>query len=299
MKNTIKYIFLTIFISIFIQSCEKTVTGVNLPYEEKLVIMALLEPEIDSVFISIERTLPPLSEYQYELAQIADAEAYIECNGEKTPLIFSPSYQNINFYTAKLKVLPGNQYNLFVKWKNLSANASTIIPQLDGDSIININKYLDSTYIDRYMWENYIYNMIYDIDFFTNHNSIYRIAHYDSTSPINTYYEYTKYFVKANSNIKFKYVISLQNANSTFKEEDNLFQLIEYDYQYLKYYESRDEGDLSDNPFSTSGQNIKGNIQGNGIGYFFSLNRYEIDLKNKKLIESDKKINMGRNDLVK
>ena len=55
--------------------------------------------------------------------------------------------------------------------------------------------------------------------------------------------------------------------------------LTKYDLPYFDYYVTRREGDMNDDVFAISGNNIAWNIKGDGIGLFIGSNKKEIILK--------------------
>ena len=84
MKKYINLIAIAI-ISILSYSCEETVNGVELPYQELLVIRGELRAN-EQFNIAINKTLPPLEEYSRENSIISGVKAYIECDGKQYTL---------------------------------------------------------------------------------------------------------------------------------------------------------------------------------------------------------------------
>lgn len=290
MKTTIKSIIL-IALASFAISCEKTVSGVNLRHDEKLVIQALLEPnqDQDSIFVKIEKTLPPLESYSPGTANIDDAEAYIEVDGKKIRLQYIPTVSDGNFgmlkkqrlntyFTNEVKVTPGKTYNLSVKWKNLSAQASTTVPSIQSDSIYDMRFTYDST---RYS-SGYIMIKIYlKCKYYSNENScVVIITKQKEAGYTGASYSFSDLFVMPGKNESAISAL-IGNKYSSYDDPNRTLSYFmrKYDYQYVLYNNTKSNGNMNSDPFSTSGLNVRGNIKGNGIGYFFSCDTKEIIVK--------------------
>jgi hypothetical protein len=127
-----------------LQSCmPTTVTGVELNYEEKIVIYASLISGEPLKNIQITRTLPPLDTFNVERSRIENAAASISVDGTSYPLRLqarvapTTTVDSINFNIANqaslyeapgLIVQPGKSYSIQVSWNNKQASATTRIP---------------------------------------------------------------------------------------------------------------------------------------------------------------------------
>lgn len=241
--------------AILLISCEKNVTGINLPYEEKLVIQGMLDPDNQIQRIKIERTLPALEIYSPAVANVQNAIAYIECEGKKIDLMPTDK----NFYFAEYQVESGKKYTIHVKWKNLSASAYTNVPDFSNETLYDVVTKLDTV---RDNYGRMIVKRNYKFKYTTDKKSCFKIISRD----IYYGYEIGSPLFTANPNVINSFQFGVENINMLQK----YVSVRKYDPQYIQYYNSAMNGRMSDDPFSTSGNNILGNIKGDGIGYFFS-----------------------------
>jgi hypothetical protein len=72
-SNRFNILLLFSSITCFLNSCEETVSNIELPYEEKLVIRGILTAGDTINNIAVTRTLPPLEEATYENSLVSDA----------------------------------------------------------------------------------------------------------------------------------------------------------------------------------------------------------------------------------
>jgi hypothetical protein len=253
----------------FAISCEEVVQNPNLPYKEELVIKAVLENGKPIEDIMIIRTLPPLEEYSMEKSLIKDAEAYISVDGEKHKLIFD-NYK-LTYYVENLTPQIGKKYSLSVKWKNLSASASTEIP--DTVSIESYSVKMEEVeYYDGYKESYFILSAIFK----PKYNSVYTGYTYHPNDQYKYFNEYAYRYSDTNKvgrivlPVNNQYYWYEQPMDTTdFKEsmKDYYCLLESYDFQFYKFFITRYNGSSNDDFFGTSGVNIQGNIN-NGIGLF-------------------------------
>jgi len=268
---TIRSSFLLILTCLLIlSSCEETVDNPELPYEEQLVITAVLEAGKEVTDIVITRTLPPLEEYDFEKAAVLDAEAVIKSGSEEYQLI---SIGQGSYYAKDLIPEIGEQYKLEVRWKNLRASASTKIPDTISIEAFTIEKEKNE---DDYGWEEWMYIV----------KAVFRPK---STSVYTAYSYNTGYFIKEYTNYAYRTEDTLKNGmislpvyqryfdggiidtNKIRNDLKNYSCSVEsYDKPFYNYFLTRYKGNSDDNIFGTSGINIRGNING-GIGLFIGM----------------------------
>ncbi len=108
----------------FLNGCEQTVSNPQLPYVEKLVIMASLHKNYAEAYIS--KTLPLTQKYSNEAAMVRDARVTLTLpDGSQEVMTINPS----NYYTINTINTPiGGTYILRVEWKGLVATATTTLP---------------------------------------------------------------------------------------------------------------------------------------------------------------------------
>ena len=267
MKKYINIIALTI-ISIFTYSCEETVNGVELPYQELLVIRAELRAN-EQFTVVIRKTLPPLEEFLEESSRITGVTAYIECEGKKYPLI---SDGGSYFSNSELIPKPGKTYKLYAEWKNHKATAETTVP-FNNDSAYNYNiikKITDDEWGDQ----RYEYTITADVRLAGNCVAMINAIGY------NQYYNTPKELcTKLEKDFFGNIVIGKYISWSYDDFQLSSVVITKYDNPYFDYYVTREEGDMNDDVFAIAGNNIAWNIKGDGIGLFIGSNRKEMAAK--------------------
>lgn len=266
MKKYLNIIAIAV-IALFTYSCEETVNGVELPYKELLVIRGELQADT-SFRINITKTLPPLEEYSQAKAQIYEAKAFIECDN----IIYPLKNSNSGYYTnPDLIPRAGKTYKLTVEWKNHIAYATTTIP-INKDTLYNL-KAEKKQYIDKWGWN------IIEYTFFATAELGGNSATSITGSSIHQY-----------NNIAFRYFNRFVNTFSgelnfgTFTTSNEEYfdikylEIKKYDIQYYDYYATMDEGEMEDDVFAVSGNNINWNIKGDGIGLFIGSNSKTINI---------------------
>ena len=267
MKKYINLIAIAI-ISILSYSCEETVNGVELPYQELLVIRGELRAN-EQFNIAINKTLPPLEEYSRENSIISGVKAYIECDGKQYTL----TNKNQDEYTnAELIPTPGKTYKLYAEWKNHKAYATTTIPT-NNDTVYNIK--IQSKYTEN-EWGDQMWKYIVSADAILSGNSVVLIKAIN-----NSQYHYDDSEFAAKIDKDFTGNITIGTYPYWYYGEFGLSSIIltKYDLPYFDYYVTRREGDMNDDVFAISGNNIAWNIKGDGIGLFIGSNKKEIILK--------------------
>jgi|GEM_PF-6185946 len=115
---------IVLLLSVILFSCEETITDVELPYVEQLVVSCVLENGdlVDS--LRLERTLPPLEHYDEDKALVKDAKVQINDGDSTYDLFYSDGY----YRTSNLIAQAGKTYKLNVEWKGKKATATTFVP---------------------------------------------------------------------------------------------------------------------------------------------------------------------------
>src|SRR4030067_3210264 len=110
---------------IFISSCEQPLEEEEFPYEMKLVIRGILEPDklIDDIYIG--RTLPIGVPFNEDFANLTDAVAAVISDEIFYPL---RHIRDGIYTTDSLISRTGKIYSLVVQWQDKSASAETYIP---------------------------------------------------------------------------------------------------------------------------------------------------------------------------
>lgn len=262
----LKNIIVLLVLSVILIACEETVTNVELPYVEQLVVSCVLENGdlVDS--LRLERTLPPLESYDEEKALVKDAKVEIS-DGEN---IFNLYYFDGYYRSNSLIAQAGKTYKLNVEWKGKKVTATTFVPPP-----IEIPKieYEITTITDQWgkLFDLRVYSMIKPVRNVV-FNSGYFVTYHGANS-----YDFFNIYREVDTNSSgyckvnffsgmFYELIDTSNVNNFFK--DYVFVLCSYDAQFYQYFITRFNGQSGDEIFGGNSSNISWNIKGDGIGLF-------------------------------
>lgn len=261
-----KIIILLSIIAILNISCEQTVTNVELPYVEQLVIDCIMDSGdlVDSVIIT--KTLPPLAKWEIEKTIVTDAKVTIS-DGTK---IYELNYQN-NFYNSKdLIAESGKTYYLTVEWKGKKATATTFvpypieIPEIKWD-VREASDFWGQWYeVTPYALVKPTKNVVYNSGYITTYHS--------GGYP-------TYFYIARETDINADGLIKIDFFNGYYTEnadinyikqyfKDYVFVLHSYDKQFYQFFITRYNGQSGDEIFGGNSNNIQWNIKGDGIGLF-------------------------------
>lgn len=259
-------IFIIFFLSVVLFSCEETVTNVELPYVEQLVISCVLENGdlVDS--LRLERTLPPLEYYNEEKALVKDAKVKITDGEQNYELLYEDGYYRSNDLVAQA----GKTYSLSIEWKGKKATAFTFvpypveIPEIEWE----INKKTDTW---SEWFEINIFSMIKPVK-----NVVFNSGYAKYSHEFNSYDFYNiSREIDVNSagfckvsffNGYFGEPMDTNKVKQFFK--DYVYVLCSYDAQFYPYFITRYNGQSGDEIFGGNSNNIQWNIKGDGIGLF-------------------------------
>jgi Domain of unknown function (DUF4249) len=138
--------------ALVLSSCFGTISDpVELPYDEKIVVRALLIVGESLNDIQISRTLPPLDTFSYEKVFIGNAKATLVIDGQtfqlqlqsRTTTATTSPYRSL-YHIPNLRVQAGKTYALRVEWqspsgKSLVAEASTRTPAEPQIDSVRVN----------------------------------------------------------------------------------------------------------------------------------------------------------------
>lgn len=265
-------------IALFISSCETEVTGVNLPYEETIVVYGVLTAGELSDGIYLARTVPPLQTPTTENSKITDAEVVIKHNDKPITLV----YDHTLFYKTTEPIVPqyGDTFQLEIKWKGKTYTSQTYIPQKynseniqftynikkdrfnAGSFMVNLNTRCNGNTDDTYLIGEAYIGRLGDNDTSLYYQNAFKgssIAKPNLVQNVSTIYTedttYTNIINIINSELKYFSVLEL------------------LDIQYYNFFITRYNGDGFSSIFGTSGNNIQGNISNRGLGLFIGRNR--------------------------
>lgn len=246
-----------------LMGCEQTVNNVQLPYEEKLVVQSMIDTQDSCIIVFVGRTIPPVRDTKMTY-WIESAEVFITIDGEKHKMQCNSHNADstlpviLPFYFIKHKPQENETYSLQVKWKNHTATASTTVPSFEGDKIAyrcdTLKQTTEMTHIK--MLVDYSPKSLSYVKFLSIVK--FRDYHYSSNREL--------FILSADKHKDFSNELYVPNEVTNYYYYS---MLAKYDPQYFEYYDSKDNGSLSEDPFSTGGLNRKGNIKG-GLGYFYS-----------------------------
>jgi hypothetical protein len=130
MKKT--NLLLILFASILFLSCEEEVKNPNLLYEPKLVVRAFLFANETPTGITISMTRHPLATTKdLDNSLINNADVTITTNG----INFKCQNNGRYYYCDELYLQEGQTYHLSVKYRGMTATATTFIPPFEVDSV--------------------------------------------------------------------------------------------------------------------------------------------------------------------
>jgi hypothetical protein len=264
-------LFLVLLVVSIFFSCEETVKNPNLEYEPKLVIRAFLFPNETLRGITIMMTKPPLaSSEDIQNSFISNANVTISTQGKS----FKCSYNGSSYYCNDLYLQEGQTYHLSVKYKNMTATATTIIPIVNVDSVyyeIDSNKFVWGTYRAK-MYAKVSSSQPFSCYAIELSNDTYK---YDGT------FTYRDAMVschpKTNNNVLLEVLIDHNFDYLMYDIINWQYTLVVCDEQMYKYYITKSDYDDWD-LFGPSGTNPMWNIKYDGIGLFIGCNKKEITI---------------------
>lgn len=269
------------FIALFsILTCCCAPSAPQLPFEEKIVVRALLEAGQNLSDVQISRTIPPLDEFSYEKIFLGDAVATISVDGTTYPMELQPRtsafpYRSL-YRVPNLRVEAGKLYALEVRWKNLIARAQTFVPLLpDVDSVVVVASILPVRIAPV--------SMVFDTVFVSSARirarakEVYRVGtslHDASSGRIISGRGFGDAILIQEAQTLSLQTNSWRFTTATIQVLANTIQtrvnIEAYDAAFYDYYQTRSRnGQVG--LFSPGGPNIDWNVTGDGIGEFSGM----------------------------
>jgi len=257
---------IVLLLSVILFSCEETITDVELPYVEQLVVSCVLENDdlVDS--LRLERTLPPLEHYDEDKALVKDAKVQINDGDSTYDLFYSDGY----YRTSNLIAQAGKTYKLNVEWKGKKATATTFvpnpveIPKIEFEIRKTTGQWGEAYEVNVFSMIKLVKNVVYNSGVLNNSQG------HGSYDFFNIYRE-----IDVNSDGYCK--VSFTNWYFYQPIDTNIIKEIFYDYsgvlssydaQFYQYFITRFNGQSGDEIFGGNSNNIQWNIKGDGIGLF-------------------------------
>ncbi len=275
MKKNISILISILFAGFLLNSCEQTVTDVDLPYNEQLVIRSILVDGVTHKNMRIEKTLHPLETYSDDKAILRDAKVSIfdgfvthnfTCDGEY-------------YFNNSFKPQSGFNYKLTVEWNNKKAISETKVPEKPAfDSVYWYKDYSNSH------WEGLLYVFYTLVS--PSSKTYYLGALTDNSSYVMNYTDSIGVWHKTDVNGKVRVILGTfynfgQDESMFIKNiyDDFTFVVTAYDEPFIDYFNTRYNSHSSSSIFGMEGTNVKWNIIGDGIGLFLGSSEYRNKIK--------------------
>jgi len=259
--NKIKKTFLPFCILtsiIFINSCEQPLEEEEFPYEMKLVIRGILEPNqlIDEIYIG--RTLPVAVPFNEDFANLKDAVGAVVSDGVFYPL----RHTGDGIYTTdSLVASMGKTYSLVVQYQDKSVFAETYIPVPGSILSYEVTNVVEDGETKSVMEgtispagnESYTVNWV-----FLNFNGT---ISREGESFVQVNRSSAGQQIKVRSEAIPQSVLNNTNGNLGIR-------LYVYDGAFYNYFQTQGSAQIPDAIFGQPGTNIRWNVEGKGIGLF-------------------------------
>jgi hypothetical protein len=256
-----KYLILSscfLITSILFTSCEQPLDEDEFPYEMKIVVRGIIEPDriIDEIYIG--RTLPVAVPFDEDFAKLKDAVGAVVSDG-----IFYPLRHTGNgiYTTDSLTAQVGKTYSLLVYYQDKSVSAETYIPvhgSIVSYKIINTQEegefinIMEGTIIPRGN-ESYTASWV-----FVNFNGV---VGRESENFVQVVSSSPGQQVKVKTE---KIPPNLINSTSGSLG----IRVYVYDKAFYDFYQTQGSAQITDAIFGQPGTNIRWNVEGDGIGLF-------------------------------
>jgi hypothetical protein len=267
-----------------------------LDYQEKIVVSGLLHSGDTIQNIWLSRTVPPLEEALEENTSIPDANVMLTVDNRTYTMQLQPQVKTVGVFPERIDkrslfrvpgliAQAGKTYTITVRWKGMSAEATTTIPpvppsidsyrfavELDGP----IGIQLPALYASFKPRSNECYQMVAQMKRKFLRNPYEPITFVSSLSDIAR-----KENANTNNVISLK-IASLQIGLNEIEKFDSLYTgdiiFYAYDMAYFDYNRSITRR-TNDIVFNVPTTNPKWNVQGDGIGLFVGVATSRTPLK--------------------
>lgn len=240
---------------IFFSGCENSVEEEEFPFEFRLVIRGILEPGKAAANIYIGRTMPISSQFSQGFANVTDAAAVILHNGT-----FFPLRHTINglYRNDTLIIRAGETYQLLVQWEDKLATAETTIPNRGI-----ISKPVVKTEINGAESKNFVETAVAP---FANEVYAATWVAFSISGAVTQEDSSIAAVMKRADNGQMK--VTTSQVPSPIGTQNLGMRMFIYDAPFYDYYYSQGSNRTSDLVFGQPQNNIKWNVQADGIGMF-------------------------------
>ena len=267
---------LILLLCCILAGCETVTDPGDIPYVERLVVEATLDDGAPIDDIRITRTMPLDRKYDREAAIVRDVNGFVEVDGTRHNLQYDAAR---GVYTVPLTATRGKEYRLTAEWNGRKATARTTVP---------IPPIIDSISADTMAFYDpgMVFYTSLDILFTPiDRRAVYGIGirtvmdgypmtvlHLGYGEPI---------FRLRDTNDQGKILYHYGRTDSPYNygisggRGTTVATVYAFDEQFFDYYSSRYRSD--DISFSQE-EDIRWNIEGDGIGLFMGRSKVEIDV---------------------
>jgi hypothetical protein len=244
-------------------SCEKVDEAViPVTNENMIIVEGWLNAEKDFQGIKITHPVPLQQTYNAPSALVTDVDAYIRVNGIHIyPLHLFPDGYYRPLYGLKIKT--DSLYELFGSWEGSQFYARTIIPnkpQISGVTYIQDNSN-NTSHIEAKISADT--NRVYGAKWV--------ILYTDTSSQFNNIVEFQ---IGAPDNFVTAKTIDLPTKYLSTNYNLSTYVIVsEFDPQYIDYFNTKQNNQISDNPFTQANGSVNWNVKGEkAIGLFIGVN---------------------------
>ncbi len=253
--------FLLIVLMIVWIGCEYTTDGVELPYEERLVVWGRCDDS--GADFTFERTLR-LGEDRVEYSpRLNDVNAYIKHEHGIVEVPLDTAGGNHGFYRSQVLFAPGEQLELFAEWHGKKITAKTRRPATP--QVESFRAYLDSSVQPTMLVCEGTFVPLYD-ELYTSWIDIY-ISPWDTTQYIRIPQERRTYLRVNDAAPDGRIHVSERYRNAPSLPDSITIEVLALDKAYYDYWVSQGDPGSSGFPRSSlfSGA-FRSNVKGDGVG---------------------------------
>lgn len=250
--------------------CKEGVEIGAFPYEEKVVIRAVLEAGKPVQGIFFTRTLSLTESYTPEKAAITDVRAEIVSDSASYSLSYVGPVVRGNIQTgfaeyaaAGLTAKPGGVYRLHGNWNGHEFWAQTRIP--DSTSIRNSYMALDSSEFPLRLYK--VFTIV------TSKTNFVYTANYEHANYFSASTSFGSSLLKASADGEIVLTSSFATSSPTAFRDSLYVKVFTFDEAFYDYYRTRNGGRAGNLSFIFSGgpSPVNWNAEGDAIGIFIGM----------------------------
>ena len=271
MKKTFskEYFFLVAWLLPLLQSCEQAVELGTLPYEEKLVVQAVLDPEESVPQFYFTRTFSLNEIFTPEKAAIRNVVGRIESEGISYPLGYAGALVRgttptgfATYEAPGLVIRPGKTYTLVASWNGHSLEVTTRVP--DSATV-------DTTYLRK---DSSLVGATYFVttELKSQNNTVYTADYEFPGIVFPIYGDFRTALIKPSTAGEAVNLNVFLGSSYYSKWKDSLYsKVISFDEPFYEYYGSRRNSRPTSLGYSFLGGSpgsVFWNVEGDGLGMF-------------------------------